>query len=79
MTLPVRFCSCVDGRHLCFRLKAERANLVDTLSASHEMVYITRAQVDQLCGNVLEVHGEPYTKRIMCMSTRAYDVCDKAN
>lgn len=48
---------------------------METLGASHEIVDITRAQVDQLCGNVLEVHGEPYTKRVMCMSTRAYEVC----
>ena len=55
--------------------QTERAELVNTLSETHEIVYITRDQMNELCGNVLEVHGEPYSKRIMCMSTRAYNVC----
>lgn len=53
----------------------EREHLLTTLSESHEIVHITRAQMDELCGNVLEVHGDPYDKRVMCMSTRAFDVC----
>ncbi|KNC83559.1 hypothetical protein SARC_04206 [Sphaeroforma arctica JP610] len=53
--------------------KAERENLVKTLEQSHKIIAITRAQMNELCGNVLEVHGEPYSKRIMVMSTRAYN------
>lgn len=48
--------------------------IVDTLRESHEIVEITRAQMDELCGNVLEVHGTPYDKHLMVMSTRAYNV-----
>eukprot|EP01134_Creolimax_fragrantissima_P006487 CFRG6487T1 len=52
--------------------KAERENLVKTLEVSHKIIDITRAQMNELCGNVLEVHGDPYNKRIMVMSSRAY-------
>eukprot|EP00123_Amoebidium_parasiticum_P008238 comp18669_c0_seq1/m.20327 comp18669_c0_seq1/g.20327 ORF comp18669_c0_seq1/g.20327 comp18669_c0_seq1/m.20327 type:complete len:854 (-) comp18669_c0_seq1:232-2793(-) len=51
----------------------EKETLLSTLKESHEVVEITRAQMNEFCGNILEVHGEPYTKRLMCMSSRAYN------
>eukprot|EP00124_Ichthyophonus_hoferi_P002225 Ihof_evm5s143 gene=Ihof_evmTU5s143 len=53
--------------------KDEKEKVISTLSRTHEIVDITRAQMGELCGNVLEVHGEPHKNRIMCMSTRAYN------
>jgi hypothetical protein len=41
------------------------------LSVSHEVVAITRAQVDEFCGNVLEVKGTG-GKRVLAMSSRAF-------
>jgi len=49
----------------------ERENLQRTLSVSHEVVAITRAQVDEFCGNVLEVKGT-CGKRVLAMSSRAF-------
>ena len=52
--------------------EAERKRLVDTLSATHEIVDITHEQMGNLCGNVLEVRdreGRP----VMAMSTRSYE------
>jgi hypothetical protein len=51
---------------------AERARLLAALSRSHEVVQISLAQMDALCGNVLELrggHGLP----VMAMSTQAYN------
>jgi hypothetical protein len=41
------------------------------LSVSHEVVEITRAQVDEFCGNVLEVRGTG-GRRVLAMSSRAF-------
>lgn len=49
----------------------ERKELVDTLSKSHEIVEITREQMNEFCGNIIEVRGAN-DKKIMVMSTRAY-------
>ncbi|ELR22849.1 uncharacterized protein ACA1_396550 [Acanthamoeba castellanii str. Neff] len=49
----------------------ERENLRRTLSVSHEVVEITRAQVDEFCGNVLEVRGTG-GRRVLAMSSRAF-------
>lgn len=49
----------------------ERRHLFDTLGRTHEIVDITCSQMDQLCGNALELEdrrGLP----IMAMSTQAY-------
>jgi hypothetical protein len=52
--------------------KGERDRLVDKLSATHEIVDISQAQMASLCGNVLEVVNKD-GKPVMAMSTRAYD------
>lgn len=51
----------------------ERKNVVEHLSKTHHIVYITLEQMDQFCGNVLEVRGEQGAKKMLIMSTRAYD------
>jgi len=50
----------------------EREHLVDTLSKSHEIVAITREQMNNFCGNILEIKSMSGT-RMMVMSTRAYN------
>eukprot|EP01023_Acetabularia_acetabulum_P006260 TRINITY_DN12617_c0_g1_i5.p1 TRINITY_DN12617_c0_g1~~TRINITY_DN12617_c0_g1_i5.p1 ORF type:complete len:187 (+),score=36.22 TRINITY_DN12617_c0_g1_i5:365-925(+) len=50
----------------------ERKNLVDKLSATHEVIQITREQMSKFCGNILELQdsrGMP----TMAMSTQAYN------
>lgn len=50
----------------------ERETLVSTLTVSHQIVDITREQMNNFCGNVLEVASQD-GKRILVMSTRAHD------
>lgn len=50
----------------------ERARLLESLGRRHEVVQISSAQMDALCGNVLELRsgtGLP----VMAMSTQAHD------
>jgi hypothetical protein len=50
----------------------ERRRLLDSLGKRHEVVQISQAQVDALCGNVLELrggHGLP----VIAMSSQAYN------
>lgn len=51
---------------------AERRRLLNSLSRHHEVVQISQAQMDALCGNALELrggHGLP----VMAMSTQAHN------
>jgi len=50
----------------------ERDNLVSVLSESHTIVPITRDQMNEFCGNVLEVRGAE-DRKILVMSSRAYE------
>ncbi|WIA32530.1 hypothetical protein OEZ86_003343 [Tetradesmus obliquus] len=49
----------------------ERQHLLSKLSASHEVVQISSAQMDALCGNVLELQGGKGLP-VMAMSSQAY-------
>jgi hypothetical protein len=51
--------------------RSERDHLVDSLTKSHEIVAITREQMNEFCGNCLEVKSVSGTK-ILVMSSRAY-------
>lgn len=51
---------------------AERAALHASLSRRHEVVDITAAQMEALCGNVLEVRNR-WNLPVMAMSTRSYN------
>jgi len=57
----------------CIEDVNERKRVIDTLeSTNHEIVEITREQVNKFCGNVLELeHGRGYP--VMAMSTQAYN------
>jgi hypothetical protein len=50
----------------------ERQHLLAKLSATHEVVQISSAQMDALCGNVLELQGGKGLP-VMAMSTQAYN------
>eukprot|EP01087_Luapelamoeba_hula_P011380 TRINITY_DN3085_c0_g1_i2.p1 TRINITY_DN3085_c0_g1~~TRINITY_DN3085_c0_g1_i2.p1 ORF type:complete len:717 (-),score=70.80 TRINITY_DN3085_c0_g1_i2:48-2198(-) len=50
----------------------ERDHLVKTLSATHTIMNLTREQVNNFCGNVLEISNVE-GKRLLAMSTRAYN------
>lgn len=50
---------------------AQRANLKTTLAVHHTVVAITRAQMNNFCGNVLEVQGSNES-RLLIMSSRAF-------
>lgn len=50
----------------------EREKVISSLKESnHEIISITRDQMDQFCGNVLELKGTD-GKKLLAMSTRAY-------
>ncbi|CAG9462849.1 unnamed protein product [Pedinophyceae sp. YPF-701] len=51
---------------------AERENLLNHLGRHHEIVDITREQMNHLCGNVLELRNRDDLP-IMAMSTQAYN------
>jgi len=55
----------------------EREALRKMLGISHEIVEITRAQVDEFCGNVLEVKSSR-GKRLLCMSSRAFSAFNQS-
>jgi len=50
----------------------ERNHAVSKLSQSHEIVAITRDQMNEFCGNALEVKGKD-GRKVMVVSTRAYN------
>eukprot|EP00878_Enallax_costatus_P019111 GHUV01020151.1.p1 GENE.GHUV01020151.1~~GHUV01020151.1.p1 ORF type:complete len:315 (+),score=100.35 GHUV01020151.1:472-1416(+) len=50
----------------------ERQHLLAKLSSTHEVVQISSAQMDALCGNVLELQGGKGLP-VMAMSTQAYN------
>jgi arginine deiminase len=51
---------------------SERTHLVNTLSKSHDIVAITRQQMNNFCGNVLEIKSMS-GRKIFVMSTQAYN------
>jgi arginine deiminase len=50
----------------------EKRKLVSTLKISHEIIPISREQMNNFCGNILELKSSD-GKKLMCMSTRAYE------
>jgi len=50
----------------------EKKKLIATLKVSHEIITISREQMNNFCGNILEVSSTD-GKKILCMSTRAYE------
>jgi hypothetical protein len=50
----------------------EKQKLISTLKKSHEIIPITREQMNNFCGNILEIKSTE-GKRLLCMSTRAYE------
>eukprot|EP00240_Pyramimonas_obovata_P001137 CAMPEP_0118934650 /NCGR_PEP_ID=MMETSP1169-20130426/13941_1 /TAXON_ID=36882 /ORGANISM="Pyramimonas obovata, Strain CCMP722" /LENGTH=486 /DNA_ID=CAMNT_0006877575 /DNA_START=45 /DNA_END=1505 /DNA_ORIENTATION=- len=54
------------------RDEAERANVMAKLGATREVIDITYDQMDQFCGNVLEVENDRGLP-VLALSTQAYD------
>ncbi|GAM19273.1 hypothetical protein SAMD00019534_024480 [Acytostelium subglobosum LB1] len=55
----------------------EKKELLDLLSKNHTVLQITRAQVEQFCGNVIEVRGSD-DKKYLVASKTAYDAFTEA-
>ena len=55
----------------CVECDQERKNLKQQLSKNHELIEISREQMNHFCGNVLEVLGQSGT-RYLAMSEQAY-------
>lgn len=51
----------------------ERRNVITHLEKHHHIVYITLEQMEQFCGNVLEIRGDAGAKKMLVMSDRAYE------
>jgi len=50
----------------------EKNKVVSLLKVSHDIIFITREQMNNFCGNILEVRSID-GKKLMLMSTRAHE------